>query len=722
MPTYTLKAPDGRTYSVTGPANASDKDIQAEVMRQHPGAGSAPTIAGAPSGNEPGAVSSFGAGLASGVGSVSNTLVKGAAMLVDRFGITPASAVRWAAEHISGYSPAEAIKISNNLSSLPNFKSIITAGAQNNQDTNAPYKEAHPNYFATGKVGGQIFATAPLAGLTGGAIRTAVGGTRAGAIAADALASGGFKTGILPTRAAIAAGEAAPTLSARAVDLGVRGAAGATVGAGTSVATGEDPATGAFIGAVMPTAGSMVFRTAMDKVVLPLYTRMVGQLGAQRAAAVFRSALGMSVQDAKDIAAKMPEGMTFGEGLVRAGKSEPTVQALQKTAAEGAGQDIYAPMATAQTAKDQAVLNAARGGNTAGEAEHALLLRQKQASGAYEPAYEAARQGANAGTLETAPIISNIQSKAMAEGITPTQRQAMLAVAKDIETLGPVARAGDLDAIYREGGVEAQKIFQSTNATGLAKQTGVLLSSIQPDIAGAIESAGGTGYSAAKTGYGAAQAEIGRQRFAGELSDIYGSGAQGPTKFADVMGSKAGGDTSIVSNAFPRGGKENFDVNAMLGPQGGVGPSRLPGLQEVAEGVNVRNTMATQAEQGGYAAKSLLSNPPSPTDAFSIGSALKTPAKLLTGYTVGPLAGLAMHLGDLMNSGMLNKQTQQALAEGLSSGKSAEELLSLIPLADRYQLGRRMAPNIFNSGKTSVGVNSFNMLNTPPQQNNDAGY
>lgn len=36
MPTYTIKAPDGNTYSVQGPPNAPQEDVQAEVLRQHP--------------------------------------------------------------------------------------------------------------------------------------------------------------------------------------------------------------------------------------------------------------------------------------------------------------------------------------------------------------------------------------------------------------------------------------------------------------------------------------------------------------------------------------------------------------------------------------------------------------------------------------------------------------------------------------------------------------
>jgi len=39
LPTYSIKAPDGRTYTIQGPAGATDAQIRAEVLRQFPDAG-----------------------------------------------------------------------------------------------------------------------------------------------------------------------------------------------------------------------------------------------------------------------------------------------------------------------------------------------------------------------------------------------------------------------------------------------------------------------------------------------------------------------------------------------------------------------------------------------------------------------------------------------------------------------------------------------------------
>lgn len=39
MPTYTISAPDGNTYSIQGPEGATQEQVKAEVLRQHPNAG-----------------------------------------------------------------------------------------------------------------------------------------------------------------------------------------------------------------------------------------------------------------------------------------------------------------------------------------------------------------------------------------------------------------------------------------------------------------------------------------------------------------------------------------------------------------------------------------------------------------------------------------------------------------------------------------------------------
>ena len=91
-----------------------------------------------------------------------------------------------------------------------------------------------------------------------------------------------------------------------------------------------------------------------------------------------------------------------------------------------------------------------------------------------------------------------------------------------------------------------------------------------------------------------------------------------------------------------------------------------------------------------------------------------------------------MHIIDLAHSAKLDAATQKALAEGLQNGKTAEELLTLIPLADRKQFAQRMAGyglfsprNIVNAmGRNSTNAlfNAATAVPSDQNQNAMAGY
>lgn len=79
MPTYQIKAPDGNTYAIDGPPNATDDQVRAEVLRQHPNAGQAASAHPAAPAAQPGFLSQM---LHNTVGDVA-ALAKGAGSMVD---------------------------------------------------------------------------------------------------------------------------------------------------------------------------------------------------------------------------------------------------------------------------------------------------------------------------------------------------------------------------------------------------------------------------------------------------------------------------------------------------------------------------------------------------------------------------------------------------------------------------------------------------------------
>jgi hypothetical protein len=780
--------------------DAAAREIAAEIKRVR-----AVQPSARPESTPVGMGTALGKGFARGLSDVSDTLVKAAANVVDRFGVSPAEAVAWAAENVSGYSKADAAKIANNLTKLPNFQTIVEAGSQANKARDAAVQAERPYSYGGGRIAGQVFGTAPIPGLAGKTVAKVAGGTKVGQTAATALGSSGFTTGLLPTRAAVKTGLAqAPKLVDRVVDIAVRGAAGATTGAGMSAASGQDVGLGTAIGALMPTVGSATFRTVTDKVLLPTWERLSGQLGVQRAAAIFRDSFNMTIQEVRALARSAQGDTSFAKVVARSGAEEPTVQALFKTVSEGAGKNVYAPLARAETQAQQDVLNAMARGGTERESRNVLAQGKSALGEQYAAAQERAFERANLGgkvipklearsaqatqeaaeqsglarrmtfgaersetrlgqmdlgdtfdpaavgrergiagamtqrgeqaalgaiglreeaaaaqqqiadlaaqgirALETRPLANQIRAMASAEGAGQVQRKALLDVADQIESEGAIIRAGDLDAIRRGVNVTIQRLNQGLDVGSVNKAAAGVVSQIKPLIDTSIETAGGQGYGAAKTAFATGSTDLERQAFAGDLAGMFEKGPAGQAQFAATVGGERG-TTGAVEAAFPRGGRQNFDIQEMMGvPGGAAGPSRMPALQNIASEVRLNQNMARQAAEGENVAKNLFKFPREEVDIFHKYSPV--------GIATNAADALLRFTKILSNAG-LDTKIQQTLAQGFRNGRSAEELLMTIPLADRAQVARRLADNGFLGAKSMLGISSFNAMNTPPGQ------
>lgn len=688
---------------------------------------------------------------------------------------------------------------------------LIGAGGDKGQRERGTFRlresqQRFPMTTTAGKITGDVLGTALLPGAAAKVVGKLAGGTKTGKAIATALGSSGFKTGLLPTRAAVKEGLAnAPKLIDRVVDIALRGTAGAATGAGMAVASGQtdqDIGISSVIGALMPTVGSATFRTIMDKVLLPAWERLSNQLGVQQAAAVFRASFNMTIQEALDLARSATGDTPFAKVVAQTKPDEPTVQALFKTVSEGAGKNIYAPLARAETKAQQDVLNAMAGGTSEREARNAMLqsrgelgqqyaadeataferanlggqvipklqtqtvqatqqaaeqseLARRMAFGAdraetrlgqgddlgdaFNPAAINAERGvagemtARAETaaqqairlrgeaaaaqqqiasleaqgiraLETRPLVDQIRTMAAAEGAGEVQRKALLDVARQIESQGPIIRAGDLDAIRRGVDVTIGQLYKGLDVGSVKKAAAGVVSQIKPLIDTSIETAGGKGYAAAKTAFATGASDIERRRFADELAGMF---EKDPAKFAATVGGQRG-TTGTVEAAFPRAGNKNFDIQEMMGVPGGAqGPSRMPALQKIAGEVEFNQNMIDQADLGADRAKELLKTPPQEKDIFHRYS------------PVGALstAGRAsLTFAKILSDTGLSTKVQQTLAEGFRNGEAAEKLLLTIPAADRAQVARRMMDNGLLSAKAMAGISTFNAMNTPPDK------
>jgi hypothetical protein len=280
-----------------------------------------------------GRAASFGAGFFSGVSDVSNAIVSAAASLVDRTGISPASAVAWAAKNVGGYSDADSAKIARNLSGLPNFQTVVNAGANANRQRTAANNQAHPNWFAGGQIAGQTFATAPVAAGAGGLIER---GGVALAEAAPSLTRVGNvvrKVGAATKTGGIGSGRTAAqtealriaarnkTLLQRGVDvtkrLAERSAGGAIAGGASAAATGQNPVEGAAFGGALPVVASPVRKAA--GAILDVF-----RSDKVRAAQMFREALKTNIDAARAAFAKLaPDDQRLARKILADEKIEP---------------------------------------------------------------------------------------------------------------------------------------------------------------------------------------------------------------------------------------------------------------------------------------------------------------------------------------------------------------------------------------------------------------
>ena len=521
-----------------------------------------------------GRAASFGAGFFSGVSDVSNTIVSAAANLVDRTGISPAGAVAWAAKNVGGYSDADSAKIARNLSSLPNFQTVVNAGANANRQRTAANNQAYPNWFAGGQIAGQTFATAPVAAGAGAAISRlgAAAATKAPVIGrvlqnvGAATKTGGIGSG------RTAAQTAAMTRTARGAALAERAAGGAIAGGATAAAAGQDPVTGAEFGAALPIvaapvrkiAGGIVDAFRSDKV---------------RAAKVFRDALGTNIDAARAAFASLaPDDQRLARKvLVDEGVEPDTFMAL------GADVERLRP--------EQVRLNQ--------EAETAAARRGLETAAGVGPGGSATdvraavRGGRQAVSEEMSPA-----REAAFENIAGVNRAV-----SDAETLAQSARARAAE----QSGLARRMAFGADRAETRLGQMDDLGDQFNP---AAINAARGQAGAMGARAEAAAQEAIAQRGVATDMEDFIHQAAAadvGPQRGAPLVsalrsmaGQRGTRMDDLQRNTILRVAKKiesAMDENGMIDPYD-MYQLRKTGVSDIIEGLQKKITAGTEPRSG----------------------------------------------------------------------------------------------------------------------------
>jgi len=259
--------------------------------------------------------------------------------------------------------------------------------------------------------------------------------------------------------------------------------------------------------------------------------------------------------------------------------------------------------------------------------------------------------------LEIAPVVNRI--KAIANNPQYAGNDIVAATTKqlaaDMEqwSKNGVIDAHALDAL-RVNSVNAtvQKLYPTLEATAQKRLASKVISEVKPAIIDAIEKAGGTGYKDYLEAYSKGSQVVAQQKLSAQALHLYETA---PDKFVQLV---KGNSPKEVEKIF---GPGSFDIAKEMSE------NAMTTLRKVSEGITTDKLAAKQAAEGMEALRGQL---------MASMSKIRIPSYL---SAVTTTTNKAL---DLIEA-RLGKATMKRLGTAMQSGKSAVELLSTMPAADR---------------------------------------
>jgi len=575
MPIYEMKAPNGRTYRITGPAGATNAQVKAKILEQYPESGTRPKV------------------------SRTEAVISG----IER-GMKPV---------------AEALDYLNPLSYIPfgrqseqTQRQLGTQGARGKQD--------RPNYFTGGKIAGEVLATAPVGMGVGTGIR--LGGklfTTAAPKVASALEKVGRATitggaGVrAPSRAAVAAGQ--NVVKGRGQRILTRAAGGALTAVPSAALTDNDMVEAAAAGSLIPVIGHMA-KFGAGKT----FDFLAGRLGEVEAARILREIVSSNADAITKALSNAPSKIKASTAEFLASKKllTPEIAAVTRVATSGKSGGELLDVATERAAAQKIVRDRLRGGETQTNAmtniaaakkalQDETAIQREQALGPadigrtviapaerravqaraalqneldtaarymddpdfdarvsqyLEDARSAEEVAANLRAqglekLDISKVVTNLRAEAdKAEFVSPDRFKILSEFANNLERraakMGGTIDAQGLYLARREMGNFVSSILGTSDPKALRQGTSQLVAAAQQPIDDAIEAAGGAGWKDYLNTFAKGMQGIERQTFQRKLAELP------EARFAKVM---AGQDTDFITKNLGFG---RFDIDEEL--------------------------------------------------------------------------------------------------------------------------------------------------------------
>lgn len=578
MPTYEMRAPNGRTYRITGPAGATDAQVKAKILEQYPESGTRPKT------------------------SRTAAVISG----IER-GMKP---VAKALEYLDPFSYAKG----------PKYKAREARVEQQLGTQGARAKQDRPNYFTGGKIAGEVLATAPVGMGVGSGIR--LGGkalTNVAPRVATALEKVGRATitggaGVrAPTKTAVAAGQ--NIVAGRGKRIATRAAGGVLASVPAAALTDNDMVEAAAAGSLVPVLGHMA-KFGAGKT----FDALAGRLGEVRAAEILRELVSSNADAITNALSNAPKKIkaSTAEFLASKGLLTPEIAAVTRLATEGKFSGELSDVAFERAAGQTRVLDRLRGGETQTNAMANIAAGKRQLQDETGIMREQALGSADIGRLQIAPaerkaerlrgmaqneldaaarymadpkfdarvgqyledarsaeeiaanlraqglekldiskVVSNLRAEAdKAQFVSPDRFKILSEFANNLERRaaksGGVIDAQGLYLARREMGSFVSSVLGTSDPKALRQGTSQLVAAAQKPIDDAIEAAGGAGWKDYLNAFSKGMQKIERQTFQSKLADLP------PARFVKVM---EGRDPDFVESIFGAG---RGDIKAEL--------------------------------------------------------------------------------------------------------------------------------------------------------------
>lgn len=548
----------------------------------------------------------------------------------------------------------------------------------------AEYKEAYPMTTGGAEFVGEAFAPTAALIKAGQFLKWAGGAApslgRVLTPAGEAIATGGFRTGLQPG--------VANRLAQLAGGATAAGATQAMLSGDISGETGTAAGIGAALPIALPALGQLGYK-GLGKAI-DYFTGAAPQI---KAGEIARKAAGPELAAIQKTLKEAPEDLTAGQAAAYI--KQPTFQALQDLAERKGGEtgELFKKLKSQeigrqkQLAEKAPLLSESEAARKAGtepiyelafvadeqrlarrEAERIARIEEVENSGLlkYSPAYK--KKMAEASKIEIPPQILALKGNPIIDAAA--KEASILARSEGREIGDPMASLRGLH--YMKLAIDNQ-FANKTAATSLQKYSESALANTKQKLLNAIEGTDTTPgiskvYGLARQQYAELSKPVNQAKIFDELQKVLagpGSVGEKESAFLNILGAT---ENALIKRA---GGQPRF-----AGLKEALTPEQLAAFQDVAEQLKTNKLAQEQVSLGREALAKIIQKE---TQGF------RFPWFMGNRYTT---AGNVL-LDEL--AGRLNEKTMNALIRGMESGKSANELLNMVPATERYELMRDIA-------------------------------